>query len=206
MHLLEHSCLSICFLDVIVVLELIAITGITTSDVGKRLENGFKLPGNLYLACEAQTPTFVELILTEEVLHQQGKRELLSLCKQAVTHSCWVMNLVAAKKNRCYRAVNQLQVLPLNESAFCKNSLEVATACGISGFTRSGDSCRLLRSKCNCFSKQKKSVKTLSKTQVLRWHSVIYQVPYWFMEIITTNWKTTTTLLAYYHLHSLPEG
>lgn len=80
----------------------------------------------------------------------------------------------------------QLQVLALHDSVFCKTSLEAATACGISNFTRSRDSCLLLKSKCNFFSKQE-VVKTLSKTQVFRWHSVICQLLNWFIEIVTTN-------------------
>lgn len=170
---------------------------------GKDWRNGFKFPGNLYLACEADIH-FCWTHTNGRYCINRGKRNsCLYVSKQLLTPvelwTHWEPRSTAA-----YRAVNQLQVLLLNDSVFRENSLEAATAPGISGFMRSRDSCWLLRSKCNCFSKQ--VVKTLSKTQVLRQHSVIYQLLYWFIEIITTNWTTTTALLAYCHLYSFPEG
>lgn len=48
---------------------------------------GFELPGNLCIACDTQTHTFVELLLTGGTA-SMGKEELVSLYKEAVTLSC----------------------------------------------------------------------------------------------------------------------
>lgn len=46
---------------------------------GKDWRNGFKLPGNLYLACEAQIHTFVELVLTGGIASIGKKGTLVSV-------------------------------------------------------------------------------------------------------------------------------
>lgn len=146
---------------------------------------GFKLPGNLCITCDTQTHTFVELLLTGGTAAMGKRNSCLHIRKQLLCPvelwTQWEWRSAAA----AHGAVNQLQVLALHDSVFCKTSLEAAIACGISSFTRSRDSCLLLKSKCNCFSKQ--VVKTLSKTQVFRWHSIICQLLNWFIEIVTTN-------------------
>lgn len=148
---------------------------------------GFELPGNLCIACDTQPHTFVELLLTGGTASIGKKGNLCLYMKQLLcpvdrVWTWWESGSAAA----AHGAVNQLQVLALHDSVFCKTSWEAAIACGISSFTRSRDSCLLLKSKCNCFSKQE-VVKTLSKTQVFRWHSIIHQLLNWFIEIVTTN-------------------
>lgn len=155
---------------------------------GKEEFPSFILTGNLCTICDKQTHTFVELLLTGGTASTGKKNFCLCIGKQLLCpvelQTWWESTSAAAARG----AVNQLQVLAPRGSVFCKTSLEAATACNSSSFTRSRDSCLLLKSKCICFSKQE-AVKTLSKTQVFRWHSVICQLLKWFTEIVTTNLK-----------------
>lgn len=145
-------------------LELIAITRITMFDAGKTSEERFQTPWT-YLPCMWSTDTHFWGTHTNRggYFIVRGKLNSCFFVKQQLLTPAELWTQWEPRSAAACRAVNHLQVLPLNETAFCKNSLETATACCISVFMRSRASCWILRYKCNCICKQK-AVKTLDGT------------------------------------------
>lgn len=86
---------------VIIVLELIGITRITMFDAWKTSEERFQTPWT-HLSCmwSADTHFWGTHINRGGYFIMRGKLDSF-LCKAAVTHSCWIMNSVGAKKCCC---------------------------------------------------------------------------------------------------------